>query len=72
MIHGLPEVKCEVDLDKDEGGWITIIAHGPATIPARAKVSIQVRCEMAQPQWLANLPDAHQIVAQAMAEEGLL
>ena len=72
MIHGLMHVKCEVDLDKDEGGWITIIVHGPATIPARAKVSVQIRCETAQPQWLANLPDAHAIVAEAMGNEGLI
>lgn len=64
-IHELPEVKYEVDLDD---GWLTIIVYGPCTIPARAKVSVRVICDIAHPQWLMLLtnPEAK------LAEEGML
>jgi hypothetical protein len=72
MVVELPEVACEFDLDRDGGGWITIIVPGPCVIPARARISMQIRCETAMPQWLAELSDSQRAIAVGLTEEGML
>jgi hypothetical protein len=68
-IHELPEKLCVVDLD---GGWLTVIVPGPAVIPARAKISVRVRADIATPTWLAELSDSEARLAKNLADEGML
>ncbi len=58
MIHGIEHIKCEVDFDAEEGGWITVIVPGPCEIPARAKISLRIVADIAMPKWLGELRDS--------------
>lgn len=64
MIVELPEVKCEVSLDKDGSGWLVIVVHGPAKIPARATICVRVFADIAMPMWLKELEPSELIVAK--------
>jgi hypothetical protein len=53
-----PYIRCDVALD---GEWITIVAYGPGTIPARAKVEVQIEADIATAMWLIEMKTAEKI-----------
>ncbi|MEI9998595.1 MAG: hypothetical protein WDO13_05230 [Verrucomicrobiota bacterium] len=66
-VHELPHLKCEACVDD---GWLVVVVPGPCEIPARARISVRMRAEIAHARWIAELkpnasPELPSIVKKA-------